>query len=45
MTDQKELQDAVHKLHGVKSTHVESVPVKEVIQEKAVWEGVVEVFD
>src|ERR1700686_5845616 len=32
-------------LHGVESSHVESVPIKEVFQGRTVWEGVVEVFD
>ena len=40
-----ELKDAIRLLHGVESTHVESVPVKEIFQGKTVWEGVVEVFD
>jgi hypothetical protein len=40
-----ELREVIHKLHGVKATHVESVPVKEVFQGKTVWDGIVEVFD
>jgi hypothetical protein len=40
-----ELKDAIRKLHGVESTHVKSVPVKEVFKGKTVWEGIVEVFD
>jgi hypothetical protein len=40
-----DLRDIIHKLHGVHSTHVESVPIKEVFNGKTVWEGVVEVFD
>jgi len=39
-----ELQDVIRQLHGVESTHIESVPVKEIFQGKTVWEGVVEVF-
>jgi hypothetical protein len=39
------LQNAIRKLHGVESKHVESVPVKETFQGKTVWEGVVEVFE
>jgi hypothetical protein len=39
-----ELKDVIRKLHGVESTHRESVPVKEVFQGKTVWEGIVEVF-
>ncbi|HUE52117.1 MAG TPA: hypothetical protein VMO80_07255 [Terriglobales bacterium] len=41
----QELQDVIRKLHGVESSHVESVAVKETFQGKTVWEGVVEVFD
>lgn len=39
-----ELQDVIRKLHGVESTHIETVPVKEVFQGKTVWDGAVEVF-
>jgi hypothetical protein len=45
MTQIEELGDVIHKLHGAKATHVESVPVKEVFKGKTVWDGVVEVFD
>lgn len=41
----QELKDAIRKLHGVESTHVESVPIKEVFEGKTVWDGVVEVFE
>jgi len=39
-----ELQETIRKLHGVDSTHVETVPVKETFKGKTVWEGLVEVF-
>ena len=39
------LRDGIHKLHGVKATHVESVPVKETWNGETIWDGVVEVFD
>lgn len=45
MTNIEELRDVIRRLHGVESTHVESVPVKEMFQGKTVWNGVVEVFD
>ena len=45
MTYIEELKDVIRRLHGVESTHVESVPVKETLQGKTVWEGLVEVFD
>ncbi len=41
----EELRDVIRHLHGVDSTHVESVPIKETFQGKTVWEGIVEVFD
>ena len=44
MTYIEELQDVIRKLHGVHSTHIQSVPVKEEFQGKTVWEGIVEVF-
>ena len=45
MTYIEELQDVIHKLHGARATHRESVPVKEMWQGKTVWDGIVEVFD
>jgi hypothetical protein len=44
VTNIEELRDMIHKLHGGKATHEESVPVKEVFQGKTVWDGIVEVF-
>lgn len=41
----EELQGVIKKLHGTDSTHVETVPVKEVFNGQTVWEGEVEVFD
>jgi hypothetical protein len=41
----EELADVIHKLHGSKATHVETVPIKETFQGQTVWEGEVEVFD
>lgn len=41
----EELQDVIRRLHGTESTHVETVPVKEVFEGQTVWEGEVEVFD
>ncbi|HEV2289290.1 MAG TPA: hypothetical protein VGR81_10090 [Candidatus Acidoferrales bacterium] len=40
-----ELREAIKRLHGVESRHIESVPVKEMFQGKTVWEGIVEVFE
>lgn len=45
MTYIEELRDVIKHLHGVESSHVESVPIKETFQDKTVWEGIVEVFD
>jgi hypothetical protein len=41
----EELKDVIFKLYGVKATHRQSVPVKEVFKDKTIWDGVVEVFD
>lgn len=38
------LREIIHKLHGGHATHVESVPVKEIFQGQAIWDGIVEVF-
>ncbi len=40
-----ELRGVIHRLHGGKASHVESVPVKETFQGQTVWDGIVEVFD
>jgi hypothetical protein len=45
MTHIEELKEVIRRLHGVESTHRESVPVKEVFNGETVWEGIVEVFD
>jgi hypothetical protein len=44
MSHIEELRDAIHKLHGAKAAHLESVPVKEVFNGETVWDGIVEVF-
>jgi hypothetical protein len=40
-----ELKDIIRKLHGVESTHRQSVPVKEVFNGETIWDGIVEVFE
>jgi hypothetical protein len=40
----EELRDVIRRLHGVESSHLETVPVKETFQGKTVWDGDVEVF-
>lgn len=44
MTYLEELQQVIHKLHGVHSTHVQSVPVTEKFNGEVIWDGIVEVF-
>jgi hypothetical protein len=44
MTPIEELRDAICKLHRVEATHLESVPVHEVLRAQTVWCGIVEVF-
>jgi hypothetical protein len=45
VNDIEELQAAILRLHGCKSTWVESVRVKETFRGETVWDGVVQVFD
>jgi hypothetical protein len=40
----EELKDVIRKLHGVESSHLESVPVTETFNGQTVWDGIVEVF-
>jgi hypothetical protein len=40
----EELQEVIRKFHGVHSTHIQSVPVKEEFEGRVIWDGVVEVF-
>lgn len=40
-----QLKQAIEGQHGGKAVLVDALPVKEVIQGKTVWEGVVHVFD
>jgi hypothetical protein len=44
VTKIERLQKAISDLHGVESTHLRSVPVRETFREQTVWDGVVEVF-
>ena len=41
----EELQEVIHKLHGVHSTHIKSVPVTETFKGDVIWDGIVEVFE
>lgn len=45
ISEQEALIGAIESQHSGTATHVESVPIKEMFQDKTVWEGVVEVFD
>ena len=45
MTYLEELQRVIHQIHGVHSTHVQSVPVKEEFNGQTIWDGIVEVFE
>jgi hypothetical protein len=40
-----DLRDVVENMHGGTATLVQTVPVRETFERKAVWEGVVHVFD
>jgi hypothetical protein len=39
------IQNALKQAHDIETTHVESVPIREMFKGETVWEGVVEVFD
>jgi hypothetical protein len=39
------IQDAIRRLHGCESRHIESVPVHEEFRGQTVWDGTVEVFE
>jgi hypothetical protein len=39
------LKHVIQNMHGVKATHVDSVPVTEMWQGQTIWDGIVEVFD
>jgi hypothetical protein len=39
-----DLQGVIHRLHGVHSTYIESVPVTEQFKGQVIWDGIVEVF-
>ncbi len=41
----EELHQVIQRMHGVHSTHVKSVPVKEGFKGKVIWDGIVEVFE
>jgi hypothetical protein len=45
LEDTGQLREVVEKMHGGTATLVQSVPVNETFEGKAVWEGVVHVFD
>src|SRR6266478_7558094 len=45
MSNIEELRQIIRSLHGVDSTHVETVPVQEFFQGQIIWDGKVEVFD
>ena len=40
-----ELKDTIRRLHGVDSSHVETVAAEESFERETIWEGEVEVFE
>lgn len=44
MSEIKELQNAIRRLHECEADYLETVPVTETFQGQTVWEGDVEVF-
>ncbi len=45
MTYLEELESVIVKLHGCEASPLETVEVKEIYQDKVIWEGEVEVFE
>ena len=45
MTYIEELQQVIRTLHGVHSTHIQSVSVTEKFESRVIWDGIVEVFE
>ena len=45
MTYIEELQQVIRTLHGVRSTHIQSVSVTENFEGRVIWDGIVEVFE
>jgi hypothetical protein len=45
MTYLEELESVIVKLHGCAASPVETVEVKEIHQDKVIWEGEVEIFE
>ncbi len=45
MTEMAQLRETVEKMHGGTATLAQTVPVRETFEGRAVWEGVVHVFD
>jgi hypothetical protein len=45
MTEESDLKTAIERMHGGLAQFAESVPVREALGGKPVWEGVVHVFD
>jgi hypothetical protein len=45
MTHIGDLTNVIHRLHGARATHRESVTVKETFRGETVWESIVEIFD
>ena len=41
----EKIRDALQVMNGVKAVHVASTPIREIWEDKSVWEGVVETFD
>ena len=41
----QDLKEAIEHMHGGSATFAQAVPVRETFQGRAVWEGVVHVFD
>jgi hypothetical protein len=45
MSHIEQLHEAIHRMHGCESVHIDTIPVKDVFWGRVVWEGEVELFE
>lgn len=41
----QELREFIYKMHGVQSMHIDNVRVTQILDDDAVWDGIIEVFE
>ena len=45
MSHIEQLHEAIRRLHGFESVHIDTIPVKDVFWGRVVWDGEVELFE